>query len=127
MIERGDSAGFALQAFTPVGVARKMFGKNLDGYRTIEPRIFRAIDLAYRWGGQCLGEPLYPSAKDTLERGIELFPILDSVHKESSNAPRFRGDTPRCSSCSITEKREFLAQQLKLNATDRRKNTHPAR
>src|SRR2546421_2836249 len=47
MIERGNGTGLALEAFTPVGIARKMLGKNLDRYRTIEPRIFRAIHLAH--------------------------------------------------------------------------------
>jgi hypothetical protein len=47
MIERGNSTGFPVEAFTPVGIGRKMLGKNLDRYRTIKPRISRAIDLAH--------------------------------------------------------------------------------
>ena len=37
-----NSAGLTLEAFMPVGIAGKMLGKNLDGYRTIS-----AIHLAH--------------------------------------------------------------------------------
>jgi hypothetical protein len=47
MIERGNSAGLPLEPFMPTGIARKMLGKKFDGYGTIKPRIFSAIDLTH--------------------------------------------------------------------------------
>ena len=40
MIQRGDSAGFPLEALA------KLLGADLDGYRAVEPNVPRLVDLA---------------------------------------------------------------------------------
>jgi len=44
MIQRGDSAGFPLEALA------KLFGADLHGHRAVEPRVARFVHFAHAAG-----------------------------------------------------------------------------
>jgi len=45
MIQAGNGTGFALEAFSPLGIFRKMLGKNFDGDGAIEAGVFGFVDF----------------------------------------------------------------------------------
>jgi hypothetical protein len=52
MIQRGDGAGFALEALAALRVGGKIRGKDFDGDVAAEARIARAIDFAHTAGAE---------------------------------------------------------------------------
>jgi len=52
MIERGDGAGFLLEAGAPAGIGRDVGGQNLDGHVASQSRIAGAVDFAHGSGSQ---------------------------------------------------------------------------
>jgi hypothetical protein len=53
MIQRGDRAGFLLEATEAIGVGGKRRGQDFDGDVAAEARVPRAIDLAHASGANC--------------------------------------------------------------------------
>ena len=52
MIELRNNSRFTLETTEPLGVARKLFGKDLDGYVALQLQIARAIHLTHASGAQ---------------------------------------------------------------------------
>ena len=50
MAERGQHPGFALESLFQIRITRDMRGENLDGDRSVEPRVPRLVDLAHPAG-----------------------------------------------------------------------------
>jgi hypothetical protein len=46
MIQRGDGLGLAVEAFTELRVARKVWRQDLERDRAVQPRIPRRVDFA---------------------------------------------------------------------------------
>src|ERR1700722_15411644 len=52
VIQRGNSTGLALETLLEFGIVGQMSGQNLDGNRSIEARIFGAVDLTHAPGAE---------------------------------------------------------------------------
>jgi hypothetical protein len=47
MAQARNGFGFTVEAIAQLRIARKMFGKNFDGDRTVEARVACAVDLTH--------------------------------------------------------------------------------
>jgi hypothetical protein len=52
MIQTGDRSGFALEALPQLRIVGKLRGENLDGYRSVESGVRRAINCAHPTGAE---------------------------------------------------------------------------